>query len=121
MSLHYYSEKERAQHLQDLVSAIEAFLPELQQSGQYLEALAAYQQSCAEAKQLLFRGFVQEDLSNLSRNVPQLFWLHKEWSPPAEWLSPAGKSCDAHWFTRLEPLEVAIIAAAEKLRIVGEY
>ena len=121
MSLHYYSEKEQARHLQGLVNAIEAFVPELQQSGHHLETLVAYQRSCAEAKQLLLQGFVQEDLSNLSRSVPQLFWLHKEWSPPVEWLALAGESRDAHWFKRLEPLEAAVTAAAEKLRVVGEY
>lgn len=119
--MHYFSEKERALHLQDLINAIETFLPELRQSGQYLETLVEYQRSCAEAKQLLLQGFVQEDLSNLSRSVPQLFWLHKEWSPPSEWLALAGESRDAHWFTRLESLEAVVTAAAEKLRVVGEY
>ena len=121
MSLHYYSEQDRARHLQDLVDAIEAFLPELMQSRQYFETVMAYQRSCAEAKQLLLLGFVQEDLSNLSRSVPKLFWLHKEWSPPTEWLAPAGDSRDAHWFKRLEPLEAAVTAAAENLRVLGEF
>ncbi len=121
MTTHYYSEKEREKHLQNLIEVIEALLPEIEQSGHYIDSLAAYTNACLAAKQLLAEGFVQEDLSKLSRSIPRLFWLHKEWSPPLEPDPSGGTFVEPLWFQRLEPLESKVAAAAEKLRVIGEY
>lgn len=119
--MHYYSEKERAKHLSNLIGAIEALLPELEKSGQYLESLATYEKACSVAKQLLTEGFNQDELSALSRNVPRLFWLHKEWSPPLEPTKFGGGFSEPAWFQRLEPLESKVSSSAEILRVIGEY
>ena len=73
------------------------------------------------AKQLLADGFNQEELSALSRSVPRLFWLHKEWIPPLEPAKTGSGFTEPAWFQRLEPLESNVSAAAEKLRVIGEY
>ncbi|SDD46314.1 hypothetical protein [Aquimonas voraii] len=119
--MHYYTEAERKNQLNELIGSIESFLPELERSGQYLKQQAVYKQVCALAKQLVSEGFNQEDLSTLSRNVPRLFWLHKEWTPPLEPTKTGGRLTEPEWFLRLEPLESQVSAAAEKLGVIGEY
>jgi hypothetical protein len=118
--MHYYSGAERTRHLADLVGSIEALLPELERSGKYPAKQLEYERACVLAKQLLSSGFTQEDLSALSRSVPRLFWLHKEWTPPLESTVSGGRFVEPEWFQRLEPLE-AKVSAAERLRVVGVY
>jgi hypothetical protein len=120
--MHYYSEFERRQHLQNLVNALTVFIPALVKSGHYADRVIAFQQALEETKRLLAESFVQDDLSNLSRNVPKLFWLHKDWSPPLESFTPeSGRILEPEWFKQLEPLESSVSDAAEKLKVVGEY
>jgi hypothetical protein len=122
VTLHYYSELERRQHLQNLVDALAVFIPALEKSKHYADRVIAFQQALVETKRLLAESFVQEDLSNLSRNVPKLFWLHKDWQPPLESFTPeSGRIVEPEWFKQLEPLELSVSEAAEKLRVVGEY
>lgn len=115
--MHIYSEQERREHLQALVDTIEKLLPELAVNHQFIRDVPAYTQALDRAEQLLNCGFVQSDLSELSRAVPRLFWLHKDWSPPLEGQPPT----EPKWFKRLEPLEGEVQSAAEKLRVIGEY
>lgn len=115
--MHIYSDEERREHLQTLVDAIEKLLPELEVNHQSMRDVPAYTQALDRTKQLLSCGFVQSELSELSRAVPRLFWLHKDWIPPLEGQPPK----EPTWFKRLEPLEGEVQRAAEKLRVVGEY
>jgi phosphoglycerate-specific signal transduction histidine kinase len=115
--VHIYTEVERREHLHTLVDAIEKLLPELEVDQQSLRHVSAYTQALDKANQLLSCGFIQSELSELSRAVPRLFWLHKDWAPPLEGLPPT----EPMWFKRLEPLEGEVQRAAEKLRVVGEY
>jgi hypothetical protein len=119
--MHYYSQVERATHLKELVGALEALLPELERSGKYPAKQLDYKRACERAKELLLEGFTQEDLSALSRSVPRLFWLHKEWMPPLESIKAGGGFGEPEWFRSLEPLEAKVSEAAEKLRVVGVY
>lgn len=122
MTLHYFTSTERQQQLRTLAAALERLLAELELSGHYQEQLSAYHASFAEARRLLENGFNQEDLSSLSRNVPRLFWLHKDWLPPLEKSkNKDGAFSEPAWFQRLAPVEEQVSAAAEKLRIIGEY
>lgn len=122
MALHYFSKLERRQHLQELIDALTAFLPELERSGHYLEQLPDYRKALAEARQFLEQGFSQEDLNELSRRIPQLFWLHKEWVPPLEPSSLHGAAfVEPEWYKRLEPFESRVREFATRLRFTGEY
>jgi hypothetical protein len=73
MTVHYFTPAKRQQQLQLLAEALERFLPELELSGQYPQQLGAYRSVLLETQRLLASGFCQEDLSTLSRGVPQLF------------------------------------------------
>ncbi len=122
MTIRYFTSAERQQQLQMLAEALEQLIPELQLSGRYPEQLGGYRSAFAEAQRLLSSGFNQEDLSSLSRGVPRLFWLHKDWLPPLEQSQDnAGTFSEPAWFQKLEPLEEHVTAAAEKLRVIGEY
>lgn len=115
--MHIYSEEEQREHLQTLVDAIGKLLPELEVNHQFVRDVPDYTQALDRANQLLNCGFGQSELSELSRAVPRLFWLHKDWLPPLEGLPPT----EPTWFKRLEPLDGEVQSAAEKLRMIGKY
>jgi hypothetical protein len=118
----YFTQAERQQQLQLLAEALARLLPELELSGQYSEQLGAYRNALRETQRLLEQGFVQDDLGMLSRGVPRLFWLHKEWTPPLEQSKGENGACfEPAWFRRLAPFEECVTAAAEKLKVIGEY
>ena len=68
----------------------------------------------------LDHGFEQDDLSTLSRAVPRLFWLHKEWTPQLV-QRPDGTFAEPPWFDAADRLHHAVQNAAEELRVVGRY
>lgn len=115
--MHYFSEKQRVEQLRSLIGSINLLIPALQESKQYVDSIETLQEAALEANRLLVEGFVQDDLSNLSRSVPRLFWLHKEWCPPLE----ADGLSEPLWFKTLAPLEAKVTEASERLRVIGEY
>jgi hypothetical protein len=119
MTRHFYIETERRQHLEDFIKATESLLVELEQSDRFFDAVPAYRDAMDQAKQFLEVGFTQDDLSRLSREAPQLFWLHPHWTPPLE--ESGGRSKEPDWFSKLEPLERRVTEAAYQLRVTGEY
>lgn len=122
MAIHYFSEQERTEHLQQLLNGLNLLIPALEESGRYEDSLKSYKAAREKTSQLLSQGFTQEELSALSRAIPKLFWLHKEWMPPLEKVSSTGASSEEPlWYKKLEPLEAVVTEAAEKLRMVGEY
>ena len=123
MSAHYFSQAEREDQLRTLAEALARFIAELESSGKFSEEVATYRQALHETQRLLADGFNQNDLGVLSRSVPRLFWLHKEWSPPLEEIQgKTGTSLvEPAWFRRLEPFEAHVAVAAERLRVIGEY
>lgn len=116
--LFLYTESERRQHLMDFVNATESLLVELEQNDQFTDAIPAYRDVMDQAKQFLEIGFTQDDLSKLSRDVPKLFWLHRDWIPPIEKSGDRFKEPD--WFSKLEPFERQVTDAAFQLRVTGE-
>ena len=116
-----YTQKDREGHLRELVDALQDLIDGLSTTGVYADEKVQYQLALAKALALLGTGFSQEELGNLSREVPSLFWLHKEWNPPLE-PTPDGKGYrEPEWFKFLEPLEQRATNAASTLRQVGEY
>lgn len=65
-------------------------------------------------------NFTQEKLSALSRSVPAIFWLHKEWSPIFT-LNHVGEYVVPAWFPEADNLHSKVMEAASTLRIMGTY
>jgi hypothetical protein len=114
------NDSERVRQLKALAAALEAFLPTLEATSALAGSVSAYEQCLAETNRLLAGGFTQDDLSALSRAVPRLFWLHKEWTPHLEQGDNGGFSEPA-WFKAADALHEAVQNAAEELRVVGRY
>ena len=115
----YYSETERRLYLQELISAIEQLVPELEKTADYVDAAAVYQQTLDKAKRFFLGEFTQADLTAMSQEVPRLFWLHEEWIPPLEEYN--GRFHEPEWYKNLEPLMARVARATEQLRYTGEY
>jgi len=118
--MHIVSNSERIRQLNALASALRALLPALDSVEALRGSIPAFERSLVETTRLLEHGFVQDDLSTLSRAVPKLFWLHKEWTPQLE-RRPDGSYVEPSWFNVADGLHQAVQDAAEELRVVGRY
>ena len=118
--MHLVDNTERLQQLKSLVAAIQAFLPVLAGVEDLRKSIPAYEACVAEAERLVAEGFSQADLSNLSRAVPCLFWIHKEWMPQLEQATD-GNYSEPSWFRVADSLHQAVHDAAEELRVIGRY
>jgi hypothetical protein len=118
---HYFTNAERVSQILSLIAALEALIVGLNQTRLYPAVRGQYEIVTEQAKQLLSAGFSQADLGSLYREVPGLFWLHKEWSPALEKNQDGSEFSEPEWFKLLEPLEQNVITAAAVLRQVGEY
>lgn len=119
--LRNYTQKDREEHLRELINALQTLVDGLNKTGLYADENVQYQFALGKAQALLGTGFSQEELGNLSREVPSLFWLHKEWNPMLEPTPDRKGYREPEWFKFLEPLEQRVTSAASALRQVGEY
>ncbi|PTU66076.1 hypothetical protein DB032_14665 [Chromobacterium sp. Panama] len=108
------------QQLSELKSAIVAFMPVVSEVATLQGSVAAFQGCLAEIDRLLSEGFCQDDLNVLSRAVPRVFWLHKEWTPELERMVD-GRYREPWWFVAADKLHQRVQEAAEELKIVGRY
>jgi len=69
---------------------------------------------------LLGGAFDQEELSKLSRSIPDAFSRHKDWVPPVEPVGD-GRWQEPDWFLRFESKLQPVLDIAEKLRQIGYY
>lgn len=115
-----YGVAAKKKHLQEFSRSLEAFLSHVEAVPELQSSAPSYRECLVRADNLLANGFSQEQLSELSRSVPQLFWLHKEWVPPLE-LALDGRWVEPRWFREYAPKHQAVVEAAEQLRVLGEY
>ncbi len=118
--MHLVDKSERIRQLNALKEAIEAFLPTLREVDGLRRSYPAYQACLAEVTRLLDQGFSQEELEVLSRGVPRLFWVHKEWTPQLERMTD-GSYREPLWFETAERLHQRVQVCAEELRVIGRY
>lgn len=118
---HYFTNAEREDQLLKLIDALEALIAGLYKTGLYPDERIQYQTAIEQVKHLLSAGFSQAELGELNRQMPNLFWLHKEWSPILEKKSDSPEFREPEWFKLLEPLEQNVVSAAAILRQIGEY
>ena len=106
--------------LANLASALREVIPILASLPPVAHRYVEYRAALRECECLLQTGFTQEQLSALSDSVPDLFFRHKEWTPPLE-QTPDGRWLEASWFARLDAKLQPVLRAAETLRQVGFY
>jgi hypothetical protein len=120
ISEHRYGIGERQRQLAELVASLRALIPVVAETPQVSHLTIAYEQAMAQATALLHAGFRQEELSALSRSVPDIVSRHKDWMPPLE-QEKDGSWREAPWFTNIEPLLQPVLKAAGLLRVLGYY
>jgi len=119
-NLYFYTVKDRQQQLHQLVDGLLGLIPLLEQYPELSDKLTTYRSGKNRALELLEHGFSQDELTALGRSIPDLFYRHREWEPPAEQL-PDGAWHDAHWFTEIEERLQPVLKAAEQLASIGYY
>jgi hypothetical protein len=119
-SEHWYSTAERRQQLAELAAALPELITITRATPQVFHLVSQYESALAEENKLLRNGFNQEQLSGLSRMVPDAFMRHKEWLPPSEQLSD-GQWREPEWYVALESKLQPVLKAAGVLRELGYY
>lgn len=120
MTEYRYTTADRKVQLEDLSAALRALIPVVASLPEFRFRAADYEVALQTCEALLRDGFTQQQLSALGRSVPDVFFRHKEWCPPAEqtadgaWREPA-------WFTQLEARLQPVLKAAEALYCLGYY
>lgn len=120
MSEHRYTAEERITQLTRLAAALREAIPAVALHSPVAHRDVEFRAALAECERLLQTGFTQEELSTLSRAVPNLFPRYKDWMPPME-RAPNGQLFEAPWFAELDAKLQPVVHAAGKLREVGYY
>ena len=120
MREHLYTVEERIFQLQSLRNALTSLVRHLEAVEDLPCQLVAYHAVLEKAAELLERGFTMEEITELGRSVPDLFYRYREWEPPAE-LLPDGTYHDAAWFKELEVRLQPALKAAGQLASIGCY
>ena len=120
MADHYFTAEDRKAQLAALASALRELIPVIASLSPVAHRDVEYRSALEQCQHLLQVGFTQEQLSALSRSVPDLFFRHKEWGPPLE-QAPDGRWLEASWFANLDSKLQPVLRAAEALRYVGYY
>jgi len=101
-----------SQALGKLVPIAEKYVP---------NKLEQYKNAIARTAFLLKNGFTQDDLSSLSRSVPDVFDRHRDWKSEILEQKEDGSWCEPDWFTELEKVLQPVLEAAGMLRQLGYY
>lgn len=120
MAEYRYTEADRKSQLNALAVALSELIPRVRENTEFASKAKSYEDALAVARSLLSDGFNQDQLSQLGRAVPDLYFRHKEWTPPLE-KSSDGAWKEPEWFVRLEEKLAPALAAAELLTTVGYY
>jgi hypothetical protein len=118
MGEYYYSHEDRKNQLHNLRAALKQLIAYLQATNRFVDRIPDYASALVETERLLSQDFKQEDLSSLSRGIPDLIYRHKEWIPPLE-KDSSGQWLEPPWFTELESYLQPVLNAAAILRFIG--
>ncbi len=114
----YFSVKERKRDLKNLIQALQDLIAALIKIDFVGYQLADYQLALAVAKQLFENGFMQEDLTSLAKQVPQLWRLAgSHWDG---WEPVLQADIPPQWHNTIKPLHDKVVLKAYNLHIVGE-
>ena len=120
MTEHLYSIEERIVQLQGLKTALVSLVSYLDTFDDPPEQLKAYRAAMERADELLARSFSGDEITVLGRSIPDLFYRHREWEPPACQM-PDGSWQEAEWFAGIEEKLSPVMEAAGRLSSIGYY
>ena len=120
MNEYRYTAEDRQAQLQSLASALRNLIELLPSIPEFSSRVEEYEAALQNCEALLRNGFVQDQLSELGRSVPDLFFRHKEWTPPLEQVQ-TGEWREPRWFVLLEEKLKPLLVAANILHVVGYY
>ncbi|GAB2615468.1 hypothetical protein GCM10027191_09230 [Novilysobacter erysipheiresistens] len=118
MAEYRYNQEDRIGQLRDLEVALAALIPLARRLN--LRHLPQYEGALECTRTLLAHGFTQAELSDLARQVPDVWVRHKDWLPPLE-KRPDGTWQEPPWFPELEAKLRPALSAAWMLSMVGYY
>ena len=116
---HRYCIDERRQQLAELVAALPDLINVTRSTPQVTHFTSEYEAALEQATALLAFGFNQEQLSALSRSIPDAFPRHKDWIPLE--MAPDGKWQQPAWIVSVESKLQPVLRFAEVLRMLGYY
>lgn len=115
-----YTANDRIEQLRALEQSLVDLIPLVEATPAKANLAPQYQCALEKVRALMDGVFEQEDLSQLSRAIPDAFPRHKDWIPPLE-LSEDGHWQEPEWFKRLDSKLAPVLNIAAKLRVVGFY
>jgi hypothetical protein len=119
MNEYHYTEIDRKSQLAALRQALVELIPVAKSTG--VPQSAAYERALAETGRLIARGFVQEELTSLSRMVPDVVLRHKDWESQLLVRNADGRWVFPKWFEELECKLQPALKAAGVLAVLGYY
>lgn len=120
MAEYRYTPNDRIKQLRALEKSLGELIPVAEATPATINLVPQYRAALERARTLIDGAFGQEDLSNLSRSIPDAFHRHKDWMPPLE-PSEDGHWQEPDWFKRLDSNLLPVLDIAEKLREIGYY
>lgn len=120
MAEYRYMPRDRIAQLRSLERALGELIPVAEATHAVTDLAPKYQEALEQVRALSQGDFSQEDLSNLSRSIPDAFHRHKDWIPPLE-LSGDGRWREPDWFTELDAKLRPVLDIAARLREIGYY
>lgn len=120
MAEYRYTPNDRIAQLRSLERSLGELIPVAEITSATIDLVPQYREALERVRTLACGDFSQEDLSNLSRAIPDAFHRHKDWMPPLE-PSGNGQWQEPEWYTRLDAKLLPVLDLAAKLREIGYY
>lgn len=117
--MYTYTRDDRNKQLNDLSKALGKLIPIAEKYA--TRNLQQYEDAKKKIQFLLDNGFTQEDLSLLSREVPDVFDRHRDWESRILEQKEDGSWSEPDWFFELEAVLQPALEAAGVLRRLGYY
>ncbi|AUW04775.1 TPA: hypothetical protein P0E37_005050 [Vibrio campbellii] len=115
---YHYTNNDRLMQLNDLKGRLTLLIAHLQLNHNDAKIISIYECALFDVDELICNGFNQNQLSNVSDSIPDLFNRHKDWVPPLE-AGSDGKLSEPQWFLALENYLQPVLKSARKLKELG--
>ena len=115
---YHYTNNDRLMQLNDLKGRLTLLIAHLQLNHNDAKIISIYERALFDVDELICNGFNQNQLSNVSDSIPDLFNRHKDWVPPLE-VGSDGKLSEPQWFLALENSLQPVLKSARELKELG--